>query len=78
MDHLYLTSDFAPHRAGYEGDGVTRCTLNPCLDQGACGINAECTNRNGRADCRCNEGYEGDPYRRYIINKLEDMDSSLS
>ena len=55
-------------RPGYEGDGIQRCTLNPCLDPGACGINAECNNRNGRADCQCPPQYEGDPYRRCTLN----------
>ncbi len=42
--------------ACYDGSCVP-----PCLVDDPCGANAECYNRGHRANCRCREGFEGEP-----------------
>ena len=36
--------------------------INPCLIDDPCGANAVCFPKNHVANCRCNEGFEGDPF----------------
>ena len=38
--------------------------INPCLLDDPCGANAQCYPQNHIANCRCNNGYEGDPSSR--------------
>ena len=57
--------------AGSSGDPFDRCFLDPCLNPGTCGANADCTfNRAGEAVCSCPVGYVGNPYEAcYITHK---------
>ena len=36
--------------------------INPCLIDDPCGANAVCFPQSHVANCRCNEGFEGDPF----------------
>ena len=36
--------------------------INPCLIDDPCGANAVCFPERHQANCRCNEGFEGDPF----------------
>lgn len=38
--------------------------VNPCLISDNCGVNAECFPNNHKADCRCRNGYHGNPLDR--------------
>ena len=41
-----------------------RQCVNPCIIEDPCDVTAECYARNHQAECRCREGYEGDPRAR--------------
>ena len=41
--------------------GIGTC-INPCLIEDPCGANAVCFPQSHVANCRCNEGFEGDPF----------------
>ncbi|QQP34980.1 Putative LOC101893139, partial [Caligus rogercresseyi] len=36
--------------------------VNPCLIKNPCGVHAQCSPNLHQAQCRCDEGFEGDPY----------------
>jgi len=42
------------------------------LNQAPCGTNAKCEGSGSRAVCKCLEGYEGDPFVRYVY-KLQSI-----
>ena len=41
--------------------------INPCLIEDPCGNNAECYPQSHQANCRCREGYEGDPFVGCVV-----------
>lgn len=42
-------------------DRLNRICINPCFDD-SCGENAECLPKDHGIECRCFEGYHGNPY----------------
>ncbi|XP_022241754.1 adhesion G protein-coupled receptor E2-like, partial [Limulus polyphemus] len=40
-----------------------RSDINECLEPNSCGKGAQCQNNPGSYDCRCPQGFSGDPYQ---------------
>lgn len=52
--------------------------INPCLLNDPCGANVQCFPQTHQANCRCNEGFDGDPFQGCIaIGCRTDPECSL-
>lgn len=60
-----ITISYCHCDAGYQGDGITQCTLpgDTCDVANNCHPNAECSFVDNNYMCVCNEGYIGDGYQ---------------
>jgi hypothetical protein len=54
----HYNEDCPPHKLC---DRLNRVCINPCLED-SCGENAQCLAVNHGIDCRCFDGYIGNPY----------------
>ena len=52
--------------------------INPCLIDDPCGANAVCFPKSHVANCRCNEGFEGDPFVGKFVRILNVEYSGVS